>query len=141
MRDARRPRLPGTTEADSDRVQRSSQDMTSLLTAVDRKHHKSKLSGTLGEGAEDPEIQFVVEVVLPVVTQSIHASDGVHICCSAWRWIWCDLEFSVAGGDSSVGLGQRRNVQHIQEWAARPSIRECIYCSAGRWFYCDLRSC
>ena len=70
-----------------------------------------------------------------------HPRVGVHICCSAWRWVWCGLEFSVAGDDSSADQGQRRNVQHIQEWAARPSIRECIYCSAWRWLCCDLRRC
>ena len=82
LRDVRRPRLAGASDTDSSRVQDAYQDMTTLLTAVDRKLHQSRLSSALGEGIEDPEsaeqadrirwirvsVQFIVDAGLPVVS-------------------------------------------------------------------------
>ena len=81
LREVRRPRLTGPEGADSDRVQNAFQDMSSLLTAVDRKVRKSSLSASLLQGTEDPEmmeqtdkarwirmlVQFIIEAGLPVV--------------------------------------------------------------------------
>ena len=80
LREVRRPRL-ATDSSDSSKVQRAFQDMTSLMTAVVRKHHRTKLSLYLHRGDEDPDVleqadkicwihllvQFIVNADLPAV--------------------------------------------------------------------------